>query len=55
MKNKIFSFLFVFFCVTVAFSQNKEKTKAPSSYQNTEFHTDYKPNYKNDGAVQKVG
>ena len=54
MKNKIFSFLFVFFCVTVAFSQNKEKTKAPSSYQNTEFHTDYKPNYKNDGLNKPV-
>ena len=54
MKNIIFSFLFIFSVVTIAFSQNKKKVQAPSSYQNTEFHTDYKPNYKNDGLNKPV-
>ena len=36
------------------FSQNKEKTEAPSSYQNTEFQTAYTPSYKNDGLNKPV-
>ena len=54
MKNKIFAFLLVFFCTATMFSQNKEKTEAPSSYQNTEFQTAYTPSYKNDGLNKPV-
>ena len=54
MKRKFLSLALVLFCVSVAFGQNKEKTKAPSSYKNTEFHADYKPSYKNDGSDKPI-
>lgn len=54
MKRKFLSLALVLLCISVTFGQNKEKTKAPSSYRNTEFHADYKPSYKNDGTDKPV-